>query len=220
MAASQCPPSEELSAFLQVPGPRWERERLELHLSCCRDCRGRLVGLYEQTRSTAQAARWLRGRVAAWRRAPAAGVAPRPRRAVWAWGAAVAAASVTALVLSVHRRGAAPHAPVATAVLRELHSVRSRPELITPSPRAAVEGARATFRWSPVPGASRYSLTVMSLSGDVLLEASTPEPTLTVDLLKRGLRAGQPAFWIVSARWPDGTVSESGVGRFVLDGGP
>jgi hypothetical protein len=73
------------------------------------------------------------------------------------------------------------------------------------------------LRWTAVPGADRYRVTLFDADGRVLFETQVPD-TIAALADSVSLQAGRPYFWKVEARtgfdrWTGSSLAEFRVGR-------
>jgi len=159
------------------------RSRVEAHLAVCDACRREVLEVEQISRS-----------------------APSPRRPMLIpIGALVAAAAALFLVLWPVR-----HPMPAGGEHRE-------PAVTTTVAPRAVEplgniGVLDSIRWSSVPGAERYSVTVFDASGTVLWQANAADTVIGVPSAVR-LAPGDKFYWSVRARigwdrWVESSLSE------------
>ncbi len=148
---------------LEQPGPDSPRRaELEAHLSACHACR-LAVDLDAKARELARSGRLERG-ARSWR--------PRiprliPDRTIWIAGFGLAASLAAVIFL--------PPRPVADG-----SSVRGRERIrfLRPVEGEVVAASRPVLRWTPIPGASRYSVEIRDRDGDLVWECETSNPSI------------------------------------------
>ena len=197
---TDCPPADRIwEAVAGELSPEAVRQIVE-HTAQCMDCSIAWRVALEVGRETESD-----GRVASLRP-----LRSRAARSFLFPGVGLAAAAIAVLLL----RGPWTHPDRRGPVEAERGSKRSLVSLNAPGtqPRNAV-----VLRWSPLPGAERYSVTVLSSSLDVLHRAfglSTTEFRIPPESL-----SGQPSparvLWSVEATLPGGGVIDSDV--FTVD---
>jgi len=144
------------AAYLDGALAEAERERFEAHLAACDPCRAGIVALrVGDDEPGAAPPEWV---------ARAREVAPRAAQVssrIIGWAAAAAAILIAG---GLALRAPAPPASAPT--------FRSDPEPslspLHPAANSRVEGSALRFRWSAVPGADRYRVTVRTAAGDPL----------------------------------------------------
>jgi hypothetical protein len=159
------------------------RSRVEAHLAVCEECRREVLEVEQLSRS-----------------------APSPRRStLMPIGALVAAAAAILLVLW----------PLRPPLLSDREH-REPAVTTTVAPRAVEPlgnvGALDSIRWSNVPGADRYSVTVFDARGTVLWQANAADTVIGVPSAVR-LTPGDKFYWSVRARigwdrWVESSLSE------------
>lgn len=218
-----CLKPEQRRLYLEDRLDRVERAALEEHLSTCRDCRRRLVLTHEARSSEAtEGPSWppveeeLKERARAIVRS-SRGSAPRRRRGPWAVLAATLVAFLGLLALNGVREPSHPPRD-GGETLRAGGAGELRLELLDPPQGSVVDAGALELRWSAVPGAERYTFTLLDGLGNILLRSASPESSLSLDLsaLDPPVAAGASCFWYVTAELSDGTALESEVRRLVL----
>jgi hypothetical protein len=191
-----------------------EQPDVMLHLAACARCRGQVASVAQVLGDTAVAV--IRERVdrpvaSSWSRA-------RPRgggRWVAAGGAVGGlAAAMIALVLirnGDNGRPGAGDASVPSPPVHRDHRVVSEPapRLIAPS---GVVASVDTLRWTKVPHAERYRLTLFDRDGNVVHAAQTTDTAIVLPAAL-ALARGRPYLWKVAARtgwdrWEDSELVE------------
>jgi hypothetical protein len=107
--------------------------------------------------------------------------------------------------------------PPAGDVLREDSRVSEAPRLLAPRDAGRVGSDSIVLRWSRVEGASSYRCVVLSESGDAVVQTSTPEDHLTLDVSRTGLVRGNRYYWYVAAEYSGMISIDSEVARFSLE---
>lgn len=191
----QCLSEAAIAAFVEGATSGVSRDAALAHLAGCGRCRAVVASVARLTAADAVA-----------REVPAA-------RRSWRWQAPLAAAAAVLLVVLAWPRGATdgrlPHrAPTITAAAAP----------VPIAPVAAVAEARV-LRWTAVPGADRYHVTLFDAGGRVRYETQLAD---TVAALPDSvaLVAGQTYLWSVEARIGWDRWSSSPLTEFSIVGVP
>ena len=175
-----CQPVDELSASLNLPEGSSQRRAVENHVVTCSYCHNELELLHvfesgairDDEREAVEA---IAGRLAP--------VNLKPPKASAAWwqrlfsppGFAAALALAAALIIAVNLDRGGPH-PIANGAPDTLRSAPLR----ALSPLGEVQGVPQEFRWTPVPGASTYSLSVMEVDRTPVFSEKVPGTSLPI----------------------------------------
>lgn len=86
-------------------------------------------------------------------------------------------------------------------------------QAISPADGAVVTEPSLELRWTAVPGARRYTLTLLDSLGNILSRTTTTEDHATVDprQVEPPVEPGSECFWYVTAQLADGGSVESAV---------
>lgn len=216
MTVDSCPAPGTISEYLAGDLAGAERERAERHLSHCAACRRTLTAAWDAAQPapdlpTVPAA--LRARL---EMLPAKGGRSPHQRARWRAPLALAAAVLIAIGLAGFYlgRGKAPN-DVAAEVLRAGETLTLAPALVAPADGAAVTG-RLVFRWRPVAGAGRYTVSVLDARGDIVGRFDGEQTSADASTLQPRLPRAQTFYWFVTAQLEDGGTSTSEVQTFTL----
>jgi hypothetical protein len=195
-AAGSCLDDKELARIADGVRPEGDAPEI-VHLIACGRCRDELVAIRGTMNEPSVAAELVRLTAAAPRR-----LVPRPKLA----GGLIAAA-LAALVLWP------PARPTATDNRDELAALRERTITTTAAPRIIAPAAAATpadsLRWTSVPRADVYRVTVWSNDGTLVWQADVRD---TVHALPPEITgaAGRLLLWEVQARtgWDRWVISD------------
>ncbi len=169
----RCPDERNLAAFFDGTLAGRERERMEAHLArcvCCREQSALLARLSDAPLPESVPGDWLtraRGLVQAQRKGDT--------RRYWRW-AAVAAATACILFVAVvvTRRpvrrdvSTTPPGTPSASDMRGIAAPSFSPRLTSPTPGAVLDGRDLEFRWTPVPRAVQYRVSVLTADGDIV----------------------------------------------------
>lgn len=232
---SPCPTDDRLAALRSPRLDAGERQALEEHLSTCHNCRRRLVlsldagddGILESDVPDA----WLE-RVQGLAPTEPSDPAGRASTGLWTglWKlAAVFVAAALGLflvwrpVVQPSGQGLPMDVDTSPADLEILRDAPSPPDgrvlLVSPVAGATVPSTALDLRWTPMPEARRYTVSILSSLGDVLHRETTPESRVRIDLSREkhpGPDQG-PYFWYVTVELVDGRVLESEIRSITLE---
>lgn len=174
-------------AYLERRLDPTERARVEAHLADCAECTAEIADVRRLSRRAAS-----------------------PRRRIWSYSAAAAAAGLLLAVWiqSDWRRPGSPE-------FREpINPAAEVPSQLAP---IGTDTAPVTFRWSPVLGADRYRISLFDAEGSVLWEREVPGSTSVLPDSIR-LTPGETYLWQVEARkgvgrWSATPLTEFRIGR-------
>lgn len=179
----QHPDAMDLAGFVDRSLDAVARVKVEAHLVTCAACRRELFEVEEISR----------------------GVRTRSRSPLVPVASLLAAAAALLLVLSPSRRPT----PVS-----EQHREPAVTTTVAPRAVAPLGGVARldSIRWSSVPGADRYSVSVFDANGTVLWQSVAADTVISVPPDMR-LAPGDRFFWSVRARvgwdrWVESTLSE------------
>ncbi len=213
----RCPDEREVAAFFDGTLAGRERERMEAHLARCVSCREQialLARLSDAPLPESVPDDWLT-------RARGLVQAPRKRdsRRYWRW-AVVAAATACILFVAVvvTRRPVRREVSTPSASgMRGIAAPSSSPRLISPTPGAILDGRDLEFRWTPVPGAVQYRVSVLTADGDIVWQQDSEGSSAKLPADVR-LKAGQKYFVWIRASLRDGNSARSQAVRFSVVG--
>jgi hypothetical protein len=168
-----CPAPEAIRALVVREGDEATRLDTLDHVMSCRECRAELDLL--RSIEEAGAALSQSGKSS-------------PRR--WLMPAALAASVLFAVLVG---RVALTNRP--TEVLRS-GPTSAAVVLLAPGTEIAA-GGPVSFAWRPVAGASRYRIEVLTSTGDMVVEAETPDTTARLKSVGR-LAAGSYQWWVIA----------------------
>ena len=169
-----CPEDQQIAEYFDGDLAEAERNSLQHHLADCRFCLAR-VGVLERLQQNAAAQRVPEDLLATAKLLQS----PRPqRRSRWqpAWAAAAVLVMALATVLTVRQEPAEapdagpPSADSNTGEFLPIRSIRTESaylEVYAPAPGADL-AAGGLVRWAAVPGKAYYSISILTLAGDVL----------------------------------------------------
>lgn len=209
-----CLTPELRTLYLENRLERDERERVEAHLSACSRCRRVLVAGYEATlpepASVVVPSDLLRRGRSVGRR-----VAGRAVLRVWLAAAAAVAAGLGLVVLQLPRTPDRHEVPDPEA-LRTVASGDHQIAALAPTDGEIVSASALELRWTELPAARDYTLTVTDGLGDVVFQETTSDGRFQLDLeaLDPPLPRGIPLYWHVSADLVDGTSQPSQIRHF------
>lgn len=176
-----------------------ERPQLIAHLSVCARCREQVASVARLLRDTSVAAEIRRTEV------PATSVVTRRWR-VAGTGAVVGAGAFTALAAAVTFMVASSgdradvSRQVANAAGAETHREQGVTTTVAPNLIAPIGAAAAdTFRWTSVPHADRYRVTLFDREGTLVWETEVSD-TVVVPPASIGTERGTAYLWKVEAR--------------------
>ena len=190
---ARCASPEALLALVERRGSEVDRLATLDHATSCETCRRDLELLRAVHRAGETSASRLALRWGSW--------VPGPR---------VRLAAAAVLVIAI--------GSVATMTLRRPDAVMrgGPPALRLVSPADSVlTGEPVTLTWRSAPGADRYDVELLSLTGDSIFSASTPDTVLAVPADVVVLVGGE-YLWSVRAMLRDGTHATSAPLRFRL----
>jgi hypothetical protein len=215
MNLSVCPTTDRWQAFLTGGVSHGEQLLVESHLSRCRPCRERLIDLYDEGQELRieQAPAQVKERVAA-----SSPDIPHLFTAGWRQTALPIAA---VLVLAVgaatfvywQRQTVEQQRP--GEILRQSDKVSEVLRGLAPANETPATD-KLDFRWTELPQAIRYDVTVLGESGETLIRRPSEAVGLTVNPAQAGLSFDRVYYWTVAARLPDGRSIESEPVRFML----
>lgn len=213
-----------LAAFVAGGLSGETHKEAEAHLSTCRACRRLLVAAHDSSTvspDVPQVPVAIGEQVR--RLVPKQRARPLPiERSRPLWPSLLAAAFVAAtlagwLVLRSDQQSLSPP----SRVVRSGTALSLAPALIEPVSGSHVADAVGLFRWSPVPDAGGYTVTVLDSRGDIVHESRTEETQLALELEPLATSGapipGTPYYWFVCAHPADGGEACSAVGRFVVE---
>jgi hypothetical protein len=184
-----CLDEVDLAGLVDAPDPATQRDSIA-HLAGCEACRTRLAAVVQLLVDGAVAAEVARLEQP---------TSPRRLRLLPAGALAGAAAAALAAVMLWPEAGRMPVSESA----RDVDALRERtvtatvaPRIIAPDPTA---GAEDSMRWTSVPRADLYRITVWDRGGTVVWEGQTRDTVLALPAtLPRG--DGETYLWVVDAR--------------------
>jgi hypothetical protein len=214
MQSNQCPDSVNRQSFLGGTMSPSDRTAVESHLAACRDCRERLIALYDNendARFSENPPSSLKRRVTN----TSGPSIPFVRRHL---PLALAATLVVAIGLSFFAlrniRSTSEAPPVSDT--RRSNAPTSGLMLTSPPSGAQLNAGKVEFRWTDASNSGRYEFTLTDEKGDVIAQEKPTTSSLLVDTVKLRLSSQRNYYWSVSAKLPDGTSRESEVGNFTL----
>jgi hypothetical protein len=169
---------EELAAFVDGGLDAVSRQRAELHLVDCDDCRSLITSASR----------------------PIAPDAARPRRG---WIAVAGLAAAAAIVLVVRPGGVATLDGNRTRDIEAVGRGAVAFAADAPDDGATVRADTLTFRWSPAADGATYQVTLSSEAGEIVWTGRTSATDLTVpDSVWPRLETGRAYYWQVDAVLP------------------
>lgn len=211
----ECPELGDLSTAMEMPVESQQRRSAQAHLSQCARCRTELSLLREfESGELRPNEKDAVEAIASRLKAPAAPRSAARKRAAWLWSApgfVTALGLAAALIVTIN---VGWKRPVETPAYDEqtLRSTRLR----AIAPIGDVASVPAEFRWTPVKGAARYTLTVTEVDRTVVFRNEytqtyipTPEPVRSI------LQPGKTLQWTVTAEDSSGAeLATTGVQQF------
>lgn len=173
-AAADHPAPDALQALARREGDETGRLATLDHVMSCAACRADL----DLLRSIEQAGAKL-------------DTAQAPGRRRWFMPAALAASLLLAVAIGTMTLGRG-----ADDLVRSGEEAGRSVALVAPG-EAVGAGAPVQFAWHPVAGASRYRVELLTVSGDVAVEAETPDTTITLSAVQR-LAPGSYRWWVLA----------------------
>jgi hypothetical protein len=195
-----CLPVDDLAADLNLPEGSAQRRSAENHLATCANCRNELELLYafefsairEDERAAVEA---ITARLAPAKPKPQSVSAVSWQRLFSPTGLAAALAVAAALIVAINLDRGGP-TRVEDGAPDALRSVSLR----ALSPLGEVNGVPKEFRWTPVDGASTYSLNVVEVDRTLVFSGKAPGTSLPIPSQVRDLlRTGKILQWNVTA---------------------
>lgn len=211
MKPAECPSESELHSYLARTRDDKRTAIVEQHLISCRPCR--LTLLQWQQKDSQFIAPEELTECATRLGTPL----PRSQRTYARWLPVAAAILIAITVGGLWRYFYSP-APKLTPddPLRADNQRGPMLRGLAPAENAVVTGNQITFTWTTDGEAIRYSLFVLNLSGDIVFQSATNDPTMTLDLYQITLPPSQKYFWHVRAKLSDGSEIETKPSAFIV----
>jgi hypothetical protein len=208
-----CPTQAEFSSFLARETAKDEREKIELHLADCADCRSGLALMFGKSAENFTAPAPLKEKVKNLRadksKAKAASFFSLDRlktnRLPLAFASVLAVCFAFAGFYILQDRTVSNPADV----LRNGASKNDSLTLLAPEDGANLADEKIVFRWSELPGVKNYTLVVSDEKGDIVREIPSEKPFVETSLSEIGLLKNKRYFWHVRAKFADGLTAES-----------
>jgi len=206
----RCPDEMELAGFVERRLPADSRTPLEKHIAGCDFCLDQMGVLMRL--ESGEAPNAPPELIAKARRLAAS--YERSAWALWRWGAAAAAVSALALVLTISMRPPAGITPGVEA-FRTAPATMNPPELLAPREGAVVARNELEFRWRPLETSLYYDVRVLTAEGDVVWEGRVNGNEARLPASIRPA-AGRRYFVSVEGWLPEGKGMKSRVVAFQL----
>jgi hypothetical protein len=194
--------------------PASDRSTVESHLAVCRDCRDRLIALYDNetdARFTENAPASLKRKVT---NTPVPSIPFLRRHLPLALAATVVIAVGLSFFVFRNIRSMSQLPPISDT--RRSNGQASDLKLTSPPIGAQLNAGQVEFRWTDASNSGRYEFTLTDEKGDVIAQEKPTTTSLVVDTVMLRLSTQRNYYWSVSAKLPDGTRRESEVSSFTL----